>query len=167
MAMNRALPAVVITAIGIGALASFKSTTGLATKSAAAVVVPRTTVPASTAPPRRTTTPGPTTPQTVAPVGPPTTVAQAQTITGDPIDNQYGTVQVQITLQGSQITGITALQMPDSHQRSVEISQQVEPILSQEVLQAQSAQIDLVSGATFTSESYAQSLQAALDRSHG
>jgi len=45
-----------------------------------------------------------------------------------------------------------------------EISSQVEPILQQEVLQAQSAQIDLVSGATYTSEGYAQSLQSALDK---
>ena len=52
------------------------------------------------------------------------------------------------------------------HQRSPEISQQAEPILRQEALQAQSAQIDLVSGATFTSESYAQSLQAALDQAN-
>ncbi len=88
-------------------------------------------------------------------------------MTGDPSDNQYGTVQVQVTLQGSQITDVVALQMPDSHQRSLEISQQAEPILRQEALQAQSAQIDILSGATFTSQSYVQSLQAALDRSHG
>ena len=53
--------------------------------------------------------------------------------------------------------------MPSSHQRSQEISQQAAPLLRQEALQAQSAQIDLLSGATFTSESYAESLQSALD----
>ena len=174
--MNRAIPAAVLTAIGLGALASFKSSTGLATKSAAAAVAPRTTVPASTAPPRSATTspPDPATTPATAPAttpgptpSPPTTAGQTRTITGDPFDNQYGTVQVQVTLQGNRITGIVTVQMPDSHRRSAEISQAVEPILQQEVLQAQSAQIDLVSGATFTSESYSQSLQSALDRSHG
>lgn len=182
--MNRAIPAAIITAVGLGALASFKSTSGLPTKSASAIIVPRTTVPPRAAPPRRSTTTTPphtgttpptnpaTTPTTSAPApttpatSPPTTAAQTRTIAGDPIDNQYGTVQVQVTLQGNQITNIVALQMPDSHQRSVEISQQAAPILQQEVLQAQSAQIDIVSGATFTSDSWAQSLQGALDRSH-
>ena len=175
--MKRALPAAIITAFGLFALASFKSTSGLPTKSAAAVIVPRTTVPPSTAPPptSRSTAPATTpatTPATVAPTTTPAattppTAAQARTIMGDPVDNQYGTVQVKVTLQGSQITDIVAVQMPDSHQRSLEISQQAEPLLRQEALQAQSAQIDLLSGATFTSESYAQSLQGALDRSHG
>jgi uncharacterized protein with FMN-binding domain len=172
--MNRAIPAAIITALGLGALATFKSTSGLPTKSFAAVIVPRTTVPPSTAPPPTnprsspTTTPATTTPAATAPAATtPSTAAQTRTITGDPVDNQYGTVQVQVTLQGGQITGIAAVQMPDSHQRSVEISQQAEPILRQEALQAQSAQIDLVSGATFTSDSYAQSLQSALDQAHG
>jgi uncharacterized protein with FMN-binding domain len=171
--MNRAIPAAIITVVGIGALASFKSTSGLPTKSSSALVVPRTTAPASTAPPRRSTTsttapaaPGQTSPKTTPTTGAPATTAQARTITGDPVDNQYGTVQVKVTLQGNQITDIVALQMPDSHQRSVEISQQAEPLLRDEALQAQSAQINILSGATYTSESYAQSLQAALDRSH-
>ena len=180
--MNRAIPAAIITAIGLGALASFKSTSGLPAKSAAAIVVPRTTVPATAAPPPTNgsspattpatvappTAPAATTPPTAAPgPGPGPTVAQSRTIMGDPIDNQYGTVQLRVTLQGSRITDIVATQMPDSHRRSLEISQQAEPLLQQEALQAQSAQIDIISGATFTSDSYAQSLQSALDRSHG
>ena len=73
-------------------------------------------------------------------------------------------MQVRVTLQGRQITDITPLQMPFDHQRSAEISQQAAPLLLQEVLQAQSAQIDIIGGATYTSESYAQSLQSALDK---
>jgi uncharacterized protein with FMN-binding domain len=178
--MNRAIPAAIITAVGLGALASFKSTSGLPAKSAAAIVVPRTTVPATAAPPPThgsspattpatvapPTAPAATTPPTAAP-GPGPTVAQSRTIMGDPVDNQYGTVQLRVTLQGSRITDIVATQMPDSHRRSLEISQQAEPLLQQEALQAQSAQINIISGATFTSDSYAQSLQSALDRSHG
>ncbi len=88
-------------------------------------------------------------------------------MTGDPSDNDYGTVQVQITLTGSRISNIVAVQMPGERRRSAEISQEAEPILHQEALQAQSAQIDIVSGASFTSQSYAQSLQSALDKAHG
>lgn len=174
--MHRAIPAAVITAIGLGALASFKSTTGVPAKSSTAIVVPRT-VPATARPPSRATTTTPpagtssppaTTPGTTPPPTTPATSARSvRQITGDPSDNQYGTVQLQVTLRGSEITGIVALQMPDGHERSVEISQEAEPILRQEVLQAQSAQIDVVSGATYTSQSYAQSLQSALDRAHG
>ena len=71
---------------------------------------------------------------------------------------------MQATLQAGHLTGVTALQMPYDHSRSQFISQQAGPLLQQEALQAQSAQIDIVSGATYTSESYAQSLQSALDR---
>jgi uncharacterized protein with FMN-binding domain len=174
--MNRAVPAAIITAVGLGALASFHSSPGLAAKSSAAAIVPRTTVPASAAPPSGATTtttapssPGTsgTKPTTTSPAtAAPATSTQTRTLTGDAVDNQYGTVQVQVTLTGNQITDIVAVQMPNSHQRSQEISQAAEPILRQEALQAQSAQIDLVSGATFTSESYAQSLQAALDQAN-
>jgi uncharacterized protein with FMN-binding domain len=159
--MNRAIPAVILTTIGLGALASFRSSTGLAVKSSAAAVVPRTTVPASSAPPSggttSTTTPASTTPATST---------KTRTITGSAVDNEYGTVQVQVTLQGTKITDIVALQMPSSHQRSIEISSAAEPILRQEALQAQSAQINIVSGASFTSQSYAQSLQSALDQAN-
>ena len=180
--MNRAIPAAIITAVGLGALASFRSTSGLAVKPASsAAISPRTRTPAGSRPPARTPsttapardtpttgTPATAAPQNTAPPAtPPATTRQVRTIDGDPIDSQYGTVQLRVTLRGNQITDIVALQMPDSHQRSLEISQAAEPILRQEALQAQSAQIDIVSGATFTSDSYAQSLQSVLDRSNG
>jgi uncharacterized protein with FMN-binding domain len=183
--MRRALPAIVVTAVGLVALASFRSTSGLPTKSAGAVIVPGSTTPASSAPPRGSGTsapttkppsatnppdtggPTPTAPATTPQTSPPTTPQTSggvRTITGDTYDTQYGPVQVQVTLRGRTITAVTALQLPDSHRRSIEISSQAEPLLRQEALQAQSAQIDLLSGATFTSEGYAQSLQSALDK---
>jgi uncharacterized protein with FMN-binding domain len=61
---------------------------------------------------------------------------------------------------------VTAVQMP-THGRSGFISQAVAPILQGEAVSAQSANIDTVSGATYTSEAYAQSLQSALDQTHG
>jgi uncharacterized protein with FMN-binding domain len=182
--MRRAFPAVIITAVGLGALASFHATPAGPVKSAGAALVPGSTAPATAAPPdpgpttRTPTTQPPTTqtgptqtgptqtgPTQTGPTQTPTTGGATRTLTGDPFDNRYGTVQVQVTLQGNTITGVTTLQMPNSHQRSVEISQQAEPLLLQEVLQAQSAQIDILSGATYTSQSYAQSLQSALDKS--
>ncbi len=73
-----------------------------------------------------------------------------------------------MTIAGGKIADITALQLPFDRQRSAEISQIVEPMLRSEALTAQSAQIDLVSGATYTSDAYAQSLQSALDQAaHG
>jgi uncharacterized protein with FMN-binding domain len=169
--MRRAIPAVVITVAGLGALASFHSTPAGPVKSAGATLVPGSTTPATAAPPNpepgpATQTPATQTPATQTPATrAPTTGGATRTLTGDPVDNRYGTVQVQVILQGKTITGVTMLQMPDSHERSAEISQQAEPLLLQEVLQAQSAQIDIVSGATYTSQSYAQSLQSALDKS--
>ncbi|MFJ2979975.1 FMN-binding protein [Curtobacterium sp. NPDC087082] len=86
------------------------------------------------------------------------------TFAGDTTQTQYGPVQVQITVANGTITDVTALQLTNSDGRSVQISQQAAPILRQEALQAQSAQIQSVSGATFTSEGYTTSLQSAIDK---
>jgi uncharacterized protein with FMN-binding domain len=87
----------------------------------------------------------------------------SKTITGPAISYFYGTAQVQVTLVNGRITDVVALQLP-TEGRSGGISQAVEPMLRSEVLSAQSAQIDLISGATYTSEAYATSLQGALDQ---
>jgi uncharacterized protein with FMN-binding domain len=88
-----------------------------------------------------------------------------RTVRGDAIQTRFGDVQVSVTLRARRLTAVRALQLPFDHPRSRFISQQVEPLLRQEALQAQSAQIDVISGATYTSEAYAQSLQSALSRS--
>jgi uncharacterized protein with FMN-binding domain len=72
-------------------------------------------------------------------------------------------VQVQVVISGGKITDVKTIQYPNGHQQSVFINEQALPMLRGEVLQAQSAQINIIGGATFTSESYAQSVQAALD----
>ena len=90
------------------------------------------------------------------------------TITGPVVQTRFGSVQVQVTIAGGKITDVTALQLPSDRQRSAEISGIAGPMLQSEALAAQSAQIDLISGATYTSDAYAQSLQAALDQAaHG
>ncbi len=85
-------------------------------------------------------------------------------VTGPVESNPYGDVQVQVTISNGRIADVVAIQLPTDRRRSAELSQYAEPILRSEALQAQSANIDLVSGATFTSMGYAQSLQAALDQ---
>jgi uncharacterized protein with FMN-binding domain len=73
-------------------------------------------------------------------------------------------VQVAVAEEGTKIVDVKALQLPTEHARSQEISEQVAPMLRSEALQAQSAEINVVSGATFTSEGFASSLQAALQK---
>jgi uncharacterized protein with FMN-binding domain len=154
--MRRAVPAVIVTFIGLGALATFKTSPGLPAKSSSALRVTGD-VPAA-APP--STGPGAGT----APTTPTTHASAVRTIDGDPFDNPYGTVQVRVTLRGNRITEVTPLQMPVDRRYSAELSQQAAPLLLQEALQAQSAQIDILGGASYTSQSYAQSLQSALDK---
>ena len=79
------------------------------------------------------------------------------------VDTQFGPVQVRIDVAAGRIADVVALQLPTGR-HSGQISSYSEPILRQEALQAQSAKIDIVSGATYTSDAYAQSLQAALDQ---
>jgi uncharacterized protein with FMN-binding domain len=87
--------------------------------------------------------------------------------TGQDFQNQFGDTEVKVTISGGQITDVQALQLPYDRPRSAEISQYAAPQLHDEVLQAQSAQIDSLSGATYTSDAYAQSVQSALDQAHG
>lgn len=87
-----------------------------------------------------------------------------KTIDGQVAQTAYGPLQVSVTFVDSTITAVTELQAPNDRGRSVEINQQAAPILEQEVLAAQSANIDTVSGATYTSEGYAQSVQSAIDQ---
>jgi uncharacterized protein with FMN-binding domain len=87
-------------------------------------------------------------------------------VAGAAVDTPYGIVQIRITLRGGRIVSITNVALPFDRNRSQEISQAAGPLLRREALQAQSARIDVVSGATYTSNGYAQSLQSALDRAH-
>lgn len=84
------------------------------------------------------------------------------TYTGTAEQNPYGAVQVQVTISGGRITAVQVPQYPTGG-RSDEINRQAVPALVSETLSAQSANVDMVSGATFTSQGYTASLQAALD----
>ncbi|WP_069173979.1 FMN-binding protein [Streptomyces griseus] len=88
------------------------------------------------------------------------------TFTGSPVDTEYGTVQVAATLVKGKITDVRVLQAPDQNGRDREIASYALPRLTQEALAAQNAHIDAVSGASYTSQGYMQSLQSALDQAH-
>lgn len=93
-----------------------------------------------------------------------TTTKDTVTVVGASEQTRYGPVQVSVTFTKGKITDVQALQTPSDHRESVMINAQAVPVLAQEVIAAQSAQIDTVSGATYTSEAYAQSVQSAIDQ---
>jgi len=126
----------------------------------------------SSAPPRK---PG----QALAPVGVvadpvPSAAAKAVTratvrtvtVNGASVDTQYGPVQVQLKIRGRRILTATAIDYPQTNGRDQQINSYAIPQLQQETVAAQSAQIDTVSGATYTSQGYVTSLQSALDAAH-
>ncbi|MBV2155030.1 FMN-binding protein [Kitasatospora sp. SUK 42] len=88
-------------------------------------------------------------------------------VSGDTVNTRYGPVQVQVTLAGSRITAVDVVKYPTEDRRDREINGNALPVLNQEAISAQSAQIDAVSGATYTSDGYVRSLQSALDRAKG
>jgi len=82
---------------------------------------------------------------------------------GPSIPNRYGTVQVQVAMTAGTVVDVRAVQLPGGDGTSQQISQQAGPRLKHQALTAQTGSIDGVSGATYTSDGYRQSLQAALD----
>ena len=109
-------------------------------------------------------TPATTQSKTPAPVATQSTTSSgvSGTFTGATFQNRFGPVQVQITVENGKITAAKALQYPNGDFRSASISQQAIPYLVQETLQAQSANIQGVGGASYTSYGWYQSLQSAL-----
>ena len=86
------------------------------------------------------------------------------TYTGSEADAMYGIVQVQVVVDGGQITGIEFLSTPSGRDESEEINSFATPILKQEAIEAQSAKVQAVSGATLTSHAFVESLQSALEQ---
>ena len=89
------------------------------------------------------------------------------TYAGATSTNKWGGVQVKVTVAGGKITNVTTLKTPAGHRKSVAINSRAVPVLKAEALAAQSASIDNVSGATYTTDSYKISLQSAIDQAKG
>ncbi len=145
-------PSSVVIAAGAPQASPSTATPDAVTPSAGASSAPSTTP--STTPPKA---------PSKAPSKAPAKVATTQTFNGSVADTRWGPVQVQITVSAGKITSAGVLQVPNGNPRDDEINSQAVPILNSEVVQAQSAKIDTVSGATVTSDGYLTSLQAAFD----
>jgi uncharacterized protein with FMN-binding domain len=85
------------------------------------------------------------------------------TYLGAVVTNQYGPVQVRVDVRGGRLVDVVAVRLPTAAARGIEIGMRAAPVLREQALQRQSADLDTVSGATYTSEGYRRSLQSALD----
>jgi uncharacterized protein with FMN-binding domain len=100
----------------------------------------------------------------------PSAASGTKTVTGAAVPaseggrRMFGMVAVRLTIVNGKITAATAVSYPNNDRHSAQISSFAIPVLNSEVLAAQGGQIDAVSGATITSNAYAQSLQSALDQ---
>ncbi len=108
------------------------------------------TTPSSTAAPGATNTPG--------------LLYKDGSYTGSVADAQWGVVQVKADIMHGKITSVQFLQYPNDRNRSIEINSYADPQLSSEAIQAQSAQVDIVTGATDSSMAFMQSLSDALSQ---
>lgn len=86
------------------------------------------------------------------------------TYTGSVADAYYGNIQVQVTISGGKMTDVQFLQYPNDNRTSIEVNAQAMPLLKSEALTAQSAQVDIISGASQTSQAFQQSLSSALQQ---
>ena len=172
--MKRSFATLVATVAGLVALLGFKSASS---RPASALHATPPQSPGASTPPSGGGASGPPagTPSSPASAGPGAggsgsgssgggATGASRTVTGDTVRTRYGNVQVQITIQGNKITAVAPVQLPDSNGIDLEIDQQVVPILVQESISAQSANIDAISGATYTSDGYIRSLQSAIDK---
>lgn len=167
-----------LTGLDLGALSASDPTATGRPRSLAVVVGPKATATAGqsatqepsnapttepTATPAPTTEPTATSAPTTEPTAPPAPTKSEQVIDGTVVNTRFGPVQVEVTISDGTITDVQALQLPYDRQYSAEISDYVAPYLRQMALTAQSANIDIISGATYTSAAYAKSLQSALN----
>ena len=95
-----------------------------------------------------------------------TTSSGGTTYQGSVADTRWGPVQVSITVADGKITSVSVPTYPNGNGRDREINAYALPVLKQETLSAQNANIDSISGATVTSDGYKESLQAALNAAH-
>jgi uncharacterized protein with FMN-binding domain len=171
--MKRAPIILAATAAGLAGVLTFhshrpSSTVAVDPSSSAGGGSTSTATPATTSP---SGSAGPTSPSTTTPSasgGPAapatTTPAASRSATGQVVQYRFGQLSVTVTEQAGRITGLQMASLSETDARSVFIDDQAIPLLRQQVLAAQNANIDGVSGATFTSQAYAQSVQSALDQ---
>jgi uncharacterized protein with FMN-binding domain len=156
--MRRALFAASGTVVGLVLLLSFKTHPATVT-----------TPPAALGTPAPDTTGGSSGSAPSASASPSASAGSAssggtKTVTGAEAQTRFGPVQVQITVSGGTVTSVNAVEYPQNDPRDVQINSFAIPQLDQEATAAKSSSIDTVSGATYTSQGYVESLQSALDQ---
>ncbi|MDQ1249306.1 MAG: hypothetical protein QG597_3681 [Actinomycetota bacterium] len=176
--MKRALMVTSATAVGLFAALSYTPRMALPAVSAA----PATPIPATSAPPvaaapapaattaAAATAPGSTaapaapaaTGPAAAPAAPTSPAAVSGTFTGTSVSTRYGDVQVAVTVTAGKLTDVTALAFPSADTKSAAISASAIPVLREETIAAQSAEVATISGATYTSQAWQESAAAAL-----
>ena len=145
--------------LAAGAVAGFAGVIGLHGRTAPAA--PRA---AGGAPGR--SQPGPSAPSASSGTGPVAGTSPTRSVTGAMEQFGYGDLAVRVTVSRNRITNVTVPALQTTEPFSHQLSEQAIPLLKSQVLAADGASINGVSGATFTSEAYATSLQAALDKLH-
>jgi uncharacterized protein with FMN-binding domain len=148
--MRRAPIVIAATALGTAAVLGFNAHQSASPISAAPIVAESPSAPSSTS----------TSPSS----SPASSKSGRKTALGDGMSTRYGAAQVRVTVSNGKIVKIDAIQLQDSDPKSAAISSSAAPILRQSVLSKQTAAVDTVSGATYTSLSYEGSLQSALDK---
>ncbi len=156
--MKRLVLTVTGTVVGVAALLSFKTQTQTQTP-AGSTALPSAGTTATTEPSTAVVTPG----ATGTAAGPAVGTAP-KTYTGKAVTTRYGVVQVKATVANGRITDVAFVQLSAVDGRSQQINSDAAPQLLQESLSQQSAKVDTVSGASYTSDGYRESLQSALDK---
>ncbi|HUN38135.1 MAG TPA: FMN-binding protein [Trebonia sp.] len=160
--MRRVILAIVCTAAGLALLLSFKtrSTPGLASST---TIPPSQNGTASSSAGSPTATSG-SAGSSGRNSASSTSSTASKTVAGDVASTIYGPIQVTITVKGGKITAVTVPEYPDGTPRDQQINAFALPELIQETVAADSARVDSVSGATYTSQGYVTSLQSAIDK---
>jgi uncharacterized protein with FMN-binding domain len=159
--MKRVFFAVTGTVLGLVGLLSFKTKAPIVSAGPLPSSTPSSTPPATSAARAGTGPRRKAHPSTQKTSGPP---AAATEYTGQAVDTPYGVVQVAVKVSGHHIDSVRFVQLTAFDPQSQQINSYAAPILAQETMSAQRAQVDAVSGATYTSDGYLQSVQSALDR---
>src|SRR5450759_4771535 len=165
--MRRAVIVTGITIVGVASILNYK--TAPLRLGVLAAVPPTPSAPTASASPAATPDASPSPSATTAPSPSPSPSGPAAingTFTGSDVPNRFGDVVVRVVISSGHISDVQAVTLPTDRAESAYISSVVGPMLRTEALQAQSATIDIISGATYTSQSYAQSLESALQQAH-
>jgi uncharacterized protein with FMN-binding domain len=160
--MQRAPIVLSATALGLAATLGFNAhRPGTATTTAA---VKTTTTTTTTTPPSSSSSSSSGTARSSSRSSTTSSPAATKSVTGDAVSTVYGPVQLKVTVKGGRITDVQPVQLPSNDPKSVEINAYAAPLLRQSALSKQSANIDVVSGATYTSQGYQAALQSALNK---